>query len=253
MVPTGAMKQPGTRAASGEREAHFLRQPPGLSKNWSGYLVAGPSFRHVSARWRVPRVSRCSGRHGYSAMWIGLGGYSGEGLEQVGTEVDCPGGGPPVTFAWYELLPSPVRKVGLRVRPGDRVSGSVTVAGAWTTIRLQDLDRGRSFRRGLYTREVNLSSAEWILEAPSVCVPFTSRCRIRPLLAFGRAAFGAARVTTADALRGAIADRDWRRTRIVLLQQSHLPGGRYVLGAARPSGLRARGSSFAVTYKRETL
>ncbi len=253
LVPFGGRAVIDRPATSIPRGAHFLREGPGLSKNWSGYLVTGASFRHVSAHWRIPRVACRSGRPGYSAMWIGLGGYRGAGLEQVGTESDCPGGRRPVTYAWYELLPFPLHGIRLRVSQGDRISASVTVAGAWTTIRMRDLDRRGSFHRRLYTSEVNLSSAEWILEAPSVCVPFSDNCLIRPLLSFGRAGFSSAQVTTVDSFRGTIGNRAWQRLRIVLVQERLLGGGRYLVRGASPSGLRARGGSFSVSYKERTV
>ncbi len=186
-------------------------------------------------------------------MWIGLGGYTGAGLEQVGTELDCPGAGRSVAFAWYELLPAPLRKISLRVRPGDRMAASVTVAGAFTTLQLRDIDRHRFFRRQFYTSEVNLSSAEWILEAPSVCVPFTVDCLIRPLLAFGRAGFTQAAVTTVEGSGGTIANSAWQRIPVLLVQDSHLRGRQYALRGARPSRLRRRGSAFSVSYRQATV
>lgn len=252
-APGSAAARPADAARLGSGEAHFVREAQGLSKNWSGYLITGASFRHVSAHWRIPRVACRTGTRGYSAMWIGLGGYQGPGLEQVGTELDCPGGGRSVVFAWYELLPAPLKNIPLRVNPGDRMAANVTVSGPWTTLQLRDLDRHRFFRRRFYTSEINLSSAEWILEAPSLCVPFTVRCVIRPLLAFGRAEFSQAAVTTTEGMRGTVSSSAWQRIPVILVQDSHVRGRRYALRGARPSRLRRGGSSFSVSYKQGTV
>lgn len=253
IAPAGAVARSGGGESPGTRGAHYIREAQGLSKNWSGYLITGASFRHVSAQWRIPRVDCRRASRGYSAMWIGLGGYTGPGLEQVGTELDCPGAGRSVAFAWYELLPAPLHAISLRVGPGDRMAASVTVAGPWTTLQLRDLDRHRFFRRRFYTSEINLSSAEWVLEAPSLCVPFTVTCLIRPLLAFGRVEFTRAAVTTVDGFRGTIASSAWQRIPVVLVQESQVRGRLYALRASRPSSLRRGGSSFRVSYGEGTV
>ena len=50
-----------------------------VSSNWSGYVATGKGrlggFAAVSGTWTVPEVTCSAGRAGYSAVWVGLGGY----------------------------------------------------------------------------------------------------------------------------------------------------------------------------------
>src|SRR5690242_19740126 len=102
------------------------------SSNWSGYAAHGNGvrFRHISGEWRVPKVNCSSGVTTYSAMWLGLGGFSltSNALEQTGTEADCDGHAPHYA-AWYELVPAPSHTLGLAVHPGDLMRAEVTVQG----------------------------------------------------------------------------------------------------------------------------
>jgi hypothetical protein len=75
--------------------------------NWSGYVVTGAdgSFNQVSAEWGVPGVI-CSGGDQYESSWVGLDGYNGSTVEQIGTSSDCDGT-TAVYSAWYEMYPAP--------------------------------------------------------------------------------------------------------------------------------------------------
>src|SRR2546430_635897 len=84
-----------------------------ISANWAGYAVAATdgvpatsadgsattaapaSFTSVTGTWRQPRATCTAGSVGFSSVWVGLGGFSpgSEAIEQIGTEVDCTGGG----------------------------------------------------------------------------------------------------------------------------------------------------------------
>src|SRR5438045_7249221 len=48
------------------------------SSNWAGYTVhrAGVRFTKVLAAWRQPAPSCVGGQRTFSAVWVGLGGYS---------------------------------------------------------------------------------------------------------------------------------------------------------------------------------
>lgn len=216
------------------------------SSNWSGYAVhrAGLHFRQVSGEWRVPKVSCIKGLTTYSAMWVGIGGFSttSPALEQTGTEADCDGT-QPLYSAWYELVPSASHQLSLRVRPGDLMHAAVLVRRPRVTLVLTDLTRHRSFSRTFTPSLIDTSSAEWILEAPGDCS--TSPCITLPLSNFHRAVFSLARVVTMSGRRGAITNRHWNATRITL----RLGSGTSVLrGGARPGGLTAGGSAFALSY-----
>jgi hypothetical protein len=226
------------------------------SANWAGYAVhkSGVSFRSVTATWRQPNASCVRGSPSYSAFWIGLGGFSpsSTALEQTGTEVDCSPSGKVVSSAWYELVPSPSRTIRLTVHPGDEVSASVSVASRRVTISLYDATRHKGFHKVLTARAIDISSAEWIVEAPSQCAGL-NRCQTLPLANFRTATFASAHVRAINGHHGSISNGSWDLTKIKLI-----PGGRLFVvygpsasgGSANPSALRSDGSSFRVTYSR---
>ena len=70
----------------------------GTSSNWAGYAVSGSgtgttptSFTAVSGSWVQAAATCTAGSPGYSAFWVGLGGFAtgSRTLEQIGTEADC--------------------------------------------------------------------------------------------------------------------------------------------------------------------
>jgi hypothetical protein len=225
------------------------------SSNWSGYAVhrSGVTFRRVKAVWTEPTVSCIAGRPTYSSFWVGIGGYrpTSRALEQIGTEVDCSASGAIRSSVWYELVPSASRNIRLSVSPGDTVAASVLVKGHRVTVSLADLNTRRQFHKTLRARSVDVSSAEWIVEAPAECFG-ASACQTLPLANFGSATFSLASVQSTSGQTGGIADRLWRWTRIVLAHG----GRRYVVsqggggaGAeAIPSPLELGGSRFSVAY-----
>ncbi len=223
------------------------------SSNWSGYAVHGPAvhFRDVSGRWRVPAVSCRSGAATYSAMWVGLGGFSStvNALEQTGTEADCDGYRP-VYSAWYELVPAPSRVLSMRVHPGDLMSADVKVNGRRVTLTLADLTHRQRFSHTFKPTTLDTSSAEWILEAPGDCQG--ASCVTLPLADFHRAAFTLARAVSGSGLRGSIANRHWSTTKITLASggRRFADSGppRSATGGASPGGLTAAGSAFSVSY-----
>jgi hypothetical protein len=168
---------------------------PEVSANWAGYVVSGTStsYTSVTATWRQPTVTCGVNDAGSSsAFWVGLGGYAetSQALEQVGTSSDCdPDTGRPSYYAWYELVPSPsVTVKTLKVFAGDVITTSVNVIGG-TTIELQvkDRTRGTVFTTKQPFSTPDLTSAEWIAEAPSDCSSY--RCRTIPLSNFGSISF----------------------------------------------------------------
>lgn len=228
---------------------------PTKSTNWAGYAVhrAGVSFRQVSATWTQPTVTCVNGQASYSAVWIGLGGYkeSANALEQIGTEVDCTPSGRAVSTAWYELVPAPSRTFSLSVNPGDVIHATVAVDGQRVVVKLENATRHRTFQRMLHTASVDVSSAEWIVEAPSECVSQFA-CQALPLANFGSVTFNSAMARTASGASGSIAGHGWGRTKIELT-----PGAQRFItarhatsteGTATPSALRGEGTAFDVRY-----
>jgi hypothetical protein len=229
------------------------------SSNWAGYAVHrdGVRFKKVVAAWKQPHVDCSQFSPGYSAVWVGLGGYSAssDALEQVGTEIDCTSSGRAASSAWYELVPAPSQAVRMRVSPGDTMFASVTVSGQWATLVLQNQTRHKTFRKTLKVSPIDLSSAEWIVEAPSECVS-ANLCRTLPLANFGAATFVLAGAQTTSGHTGTISDRDWAATKIRLSPSGRrfvLAGGGATDGAAIPSGLSSGGSSFKVSFQSASI
>jgi hypothetical protein len=225
------------------------------STNWAGYAIhrAGLSFRQVSATWTVPGATCVAGQPTYSAVWVGLGGYkpTSDALEQAGTETDCSASGQVATSAWFELVPSPSKTISLRVDPGDMIRATVTVTGHRVTIGLDDETRSRSFHKTLNASSIDVSSAEWIVEAPSQCVSQFA-CQALPLADFGSVPFASASATSKSGAVGTIANRRWARTKINLIAGAQrlivAQNTTDVSGTAAPSTLQSSGSAFDVTY-----
>lgn len=225
------------------------------STNWAGYAVhrAGVSFTQVQGTWREPRLKCTPDKEGFSSYWVGIGGYSlrSRALEQTGTEVDCTSDGASRAFAWYELIPAPSVPVGLEVFPGDLIKGTVTVRGKDVRVALADLTDHHRFSRNLRADVVDVSSAEWIVEAPSSCTS-TNTCVTLPLDDFGSTTFSGAHARSASGAVGSIADPLWGASQIDLVPQgqaARLDGHRLGRGGeAIASGLYDAGSSFKVSY-----
>jgi hypothetical protein len=224
------------------------------SSNWAGYAVhgAGIKFAKVTGTWTQPQATCSGGRPTYSAVWVGIGGYSvtSQALEQTGTEADCTAAGQARSSAWYEVVPAPSRTIKRTIVPGDRVRGTVVVEDNDVTMTLDDLTRRISFTKRLHAAHVDATSAEWILEAPTACTG-AANCRTLPLTDFGSAGFTAASAVTTTGHRGSITDRMWSTTRINLAatgRQFVADPAAYVATAV-PSPLSAEGSAFTVTYR----
>jgi hypothetical protein len=245
--------------------------PGDVDANWSGYVVQAPAdqttgqrgtFSSVSGTWVQPKAN-CSGASAgtstSSAFWVGLGGdeQSSPGLEQIGTEVDCTALGQAKYVAWYELVPALSKSIKLVVSAGDRISGSVTVAGQQVTVALANLTRLTSFSKSLQMASPDTTSAEWIAEAPSACDSTATRCRQVSLTNFGTVHFTKAAATDSTGHIGAITDPAWSPTALTLQSDVNGPGfGRFrsmfAPDVATPSGVTAGGTAFNVTWSAES-
>jgi Peptidase A4 family len=225
------------------------------SSNWAGYAVhrSGVKFRKVQAVWTQPSAMCQPGQRTYSAYWVGLGGYreTSQALEQIGTEVDCSAAGQVRSGAWYELVPAASKTIRLRVRPGDELFASVVAVRHRITVTLTDSTSHHTFRRTLHAEHPDVSSADWIVEAPSDCVSETA-CQTLPLADFGSASFGLTLAQTTNGHLGAISDRHWRSSKISLRPGAGRgfvsQGPASAVGEAIPSALNATGTGFAVGY-----
>ena len=247
----------GVSSASAAAPARSLREATSVSGNWAGYAITLPSgnarskaFRTVTSSWVVAPVTCDQGRS-YSSAWIGLGGFyrASPALEQIGTEADCSRGGSAVYSAWYELVPRAPVNLRLRIRAGDNVAARVTVNGRRVALSLRDVTTGAHFSRAVRFNAPDVSSAEWIVEAPSAC-DSSGNCQSLRLANFGTDGFAGASVTAQNGQTGAISDPRWTQTKIILRQE--LGFGRFGVAAAgasaTPSDLSPDGASFSVTY-----
>jgi peptidase A4-like protein len=227
------------------------------SSNWAGYAVSrsGVTLKRVGGTWVQPQASCNAGRRRYSAYWLGLGGlhtYS-KALEQIGTEADC-AGGKAFYSAWYELVPDDPVALKMTVRPGDTMSAGVTVIGHTVKLFLANRTRGTVFSRQLQAATIDVTSAEWIAEAPSVCDG--TGCATLPLADFGSASFANSQATTTTGHAGTITDPAWSPLAITLSSEHGRHGGPGFITdgfgtvSAAPAELNPTGDAFAVTYTR---
>ena len=227
-----------------------------VSSNWAGYVASarGAGFAAVSGTWTVPMVTCASGRSSYSAVWVGLGGYrrNAERLEQLGTEENCSSTGKASYAAWYEILPAAPVRVHLSMHAGDVITASTTVRGRRIVFRLDDLTTRARYTGTKRAAAVDVSSAEWIVEAPSVCTS-SVRCESLPLASIAPVQFSAAvarwRVETKPA-----GDAAWKTTKLTLEQESIsvAAGSGASAGPARKV-VTASPSAIAGTYGRFTV
>ena len=227
-----------------------------VSANWSGYTLqdanaAGLEFTSVTGTWTVPVTTCDSASTASAAFWVGLGGSSdtATGLEQTGTGADC-SNGTAKYYAWYEILPAASVTVPLKVKPGDQITTSVNVSGTTVLVQIKNRTRKTSFTKALTVAAPDLSSAEWIAEAPSACNN-ASRCTVLPLANFGTVNFTRA-AAIASAHPGTIADPTWANVAISLVPQS---SSRFFAArdssstaGATPGVLSADGRSFPVSW-----
>jgi hypothetical protein len=223
------------------------------STNWSGYAVhrAGVRFTRVVGSWIQPQATCTAGVATFSSLWVGIGGYSqaSQALEQIGTEADCSSSGRVRSSAWFELVPAASRTIRMLVAPGDRMRAAVSVTGHLVTLGLSDLTTHATFSTKQRASRIDTGSAEWILEAPSLCSGQT--CETLPLADFGRAAFSGAAATTSAGTTGTIDDHRWTTTRITLAELGRRfigGGGPPAATAVQASSLTAGGSAFTVTF-----
>jgi hypothetical protein len=231
-----------------------------VSSNWAGYVALPSSsgqqgFTSVSGSWRVPHVTCSAGEPGYSAAWVGLGGYSQNSgaLEQVGTDADCSRSGRAHYDSWFELIPAAPVAIGLRAGPGDEMTGSVTVRGHDVTLRLRDLTKGTHYSTTRRVSRVDTSSADWILEAPSSCEG--ESCETLPLSDFGTASFLATSATSSPHT-GPLQDPHWSAVGLELRQGAQRGVARFADGrgqgvsliTATPSSVTGGLGAFTVTW-----
>ena len=232
------------------------------STNWAGYAVTQldattpttpttptipTTFTSVSGNWVQPKVSCTKGRATYSAFWVGLGGFfpTSQALEQIGTQATCTAAGKAKYSMWYELVPAASVPIRFKVFPGNALTASVKVNGTQVTLQIKNLTRKTNFTKTLFMAAPDVSSAEWIAEAPTGCN--ASGCAQLPLAKFSTLTFTKASTTTSDGHTGTISDPSWTSTSIDLEDSASGPFAE--ISGALPSPLSASGASFAIALQ----
>ena len=193
-----------------------------------------PASTACPAPGRSRRSPAARGQSTYSAAWVGLGGYkqSSNALEQVGVDADCSRSGQPHYDSWYELIPAAPVSIPSSVHAGDQMTGSVTVRGTHVTLRLRNLTTGARYSTTRRTSQIDVSSADWILEAPSSCT--AAGCQTLPLADFGGVSFAAA-TATSGSHTGPVEDSRWSAAQIELRQGARPGTARFANGHVLPA------------------
>jgi Peptidase A4 family len=247
----------GERTQPEDQQSHH----PVVSPNWSGYAVrpasgTAVSFTSVTGTWRVPAVTCRIGSVGASSVvWVGIGGY-GDGdpvdreVAQVGTGADCTGLRKGTYYAWFEIAPNPAFPVGRTVSPGDTIKASVNILPSGVQLQIEDQTRHWTFTRRITWAMADTSSAEWIVEAPTMCHRHScSQARL--------ANFGSVTMTriaaTGNTLTGTLANPAWTLVPIWLvgdpssLSDKTSDDGSVAAGAD-PGPVSADGTAFSVSW-----
>jgi len=250
-----AIATTGGTASTGHRFFALNDDREGISSNWSGYALEPPAdadlqFTSVTGTWTQPKATCAVGTGSASAFWVGIGGETdaATSLEQTGTSADCDENGVAHYYAWYELLPAAAIQVPLKVKPGDVISTSVNINGNTVLVQIKNRTRKTSFTKSLFMDAPDLTSAEWVAEAPSSCNDSVSRCTVLPLANFGSVTFTKA-AAIASTHPGTINDPTWSRVAIKLVPEGN-QFGRFATSTAgaEPGALSADGRSFPVTW-----
>jgi hypothetical protein len=155
------------------------------STNWSGYANTSSStgaFTKVSGSWVTPKIQKCTKEDQLTSEWVGLDGFNTGTVEQDGT-LDWCFQGKQIYFTWYEMFPAPTIEVGKTLKPGDKITASVSRKGTAYTLAVTDSStKSASFsvKKSCAAATCLDKSAEWIAERPSFSTGFA------PLVDFGK-------------------------------------------------------------------
>jgi hypothetical protein len=172
-----------------ELEGRLVPSSLSYSTNWSGYAVStgAGAVSQVAATWTVPAVS--TNVSGYSSAWVGIDGWSSSSVEQIGTDSDYVNGKASY-YAWYEMYPADSVNLSLSIHVGDTISALVSTSSPGQfLLSITNVTTDQSFSTTQTSTQAQLSSAEWIQEAPS------SIGGVLPLANFGTINFSGANAT----------------------------------------------------------
>jgi hypothetical protein len=152
--------------------------------SWCGYVAAtnianqaNYSVSKVVGSWVVPNIQP-SAVDTYCSLWVGIDGFGGPTVEQIGTEHNF-FKGQQLHYAWFEMYPEPSHQImGFPVEPGDQITASVIfiplngVLPANSDLFIMQITNNT---KRLYSiipvitqSKMQRSCAEWVVEAPSL-------------------------------------------------------------------------------------
>lgn len=213
------------------------------STNWAGYAavssISKPAKNSVSAvfgSWIVPAIVPAN-QNTYSAIWIGIDGYTSSTVEQIGTGHDFVGG-VAQHYAWFEMYPGGSYSIdGFPLKPGDVISASInySVNNIFTMILYNNTQKVSTTIPISYTTSATAqrSSAEWIVEAPWLN-------SVLPLTDFVTAYLWGC-MATINGVTGSISNPKWPNVSIEMVTSAGAP-------KAVTSALLQDNGSFFVTW-----
>lgn len=180
------------------------------AKNWAGYVAevnfgspVSNTVTSVSGAWTVPGVTpsiwpaaNVSGQQASCVTWVGIDGFSNNTVEQIGIESNIENGLASY-YAWYEMYPNGLTLIpSMSVSPGDSITASVQYSPPGYAnefqLSISDSTNGQTYTTYQTNSSALRSSAEWIIEAPTITGSFA------PLPTFGSVTFTGAQATIAS-------------------------------------------------------
>jgi hypothetical protein len=214
------------------------------STNWSGYAATSNDapITCIEATWVQPSISCGKTSHSAISMWVGIGGFDQDYLEQVGSEVDCDLG-KISHFLWHESLPRErfEQRLDLTIKAGDHLRARVRALSASKfELAIANLTRHTSFTTTDTNSKLERNSGEWILEAPTGGCP--SACKILPMPNFHTFKFSGTWATVGG-LRQPLDGTSFTHVRVKMVTKNGTT-------RAAVSSTAGDGSAFVVTWKR---
>ncbi len=142
-----------------------------VSSNWSGYIAGGGLYSAVSGSFTVPSLEGSTLANNGVGEWIGIGGVQAGTLIQAGIG-EFPDPTDPNLFytqPFWEVYPAPANTItGFSVTPGDQVTVTIAeISGSDWSITVKNDTNGETFTTD-QTYSGSTSTAEWIVEAPTI-------------------------------------------------------------------------------------
>ncbi len=169
-----------------------------FSANWSGYVAtASSAFRSATTTYVQPAV-KCRTSGAITVFWVGLDGWTDGTVEQDGTGAIC-NGSTPLYFAWWEMYPTNSLQVTMLVSAGDLITDTVHYLHGQYVLTVKDHTANTASTNvaacspGL---ACSRSSAEWVIERPTIGSGTLARLADWGTMAFGS---GEAATTTGGA------------------------------------------------------